>query len=182
MHRKRISSWTRRSPSSLSTHWQCAVESTPGHGFSCSLPSFPVVLLFNKAGHCSGHLWLPHSAAGWIPLWADRETEQLLANSSQVLCCKGRKEKRVESDKVSCSGTETQVAENHSPLAFMLRSEGSRSTLQTRTVGSFLLSPGHDTLLEKKKRSCTILVHDNSVLRVFCRDQVYNSRDIDLTV
>lgn len=43
-------------------------KSTPGHGFSCSLPSFPILLLFNKAGHCSDHLWLPLSAAVWIPL------------------------------------------------------------------------------------------------------------------
>lgn len=35
-----------------------AVESTPGHEFSCSLPSFPILLLFNKAGHCSGNIWL----------------------------------------------------------------------------------------------------------------------------
>lgn len=28
------------------------------HQFSYSLPSFPILLLFNKAGHCSGNLWL----------------------------------------------------------------------------------------------------------------------------
>lgn len=154
MHRKCISSQTQRSPMSLSTHWHCAVESTPGHRFSCSLPSFPILLLFNKAGHCSGHLWLPRSAAVWIPLQADRETEQLLANSSWVLCRKGRKgekkEKKLESEKVSCSGTETRIRENHSPLAFTSRSEGSQCALQTRTAGSLLLSRGHDTLLEKK--------------------------------
>lgn len=35
-----------------------AVEPTPGHKFSYSLPPVPNLLLFNKAGHCSGNLWL----------------------------------------------------------------------------------------------------------------------------
>lgn len=100
MHRNSISSWTQRS---LSTHWhplilQCAGESTLGQGFSCSLPSFPASLLFNRAGHCCGYLWLPHSAAARVPLRADRETEQLLTNSTErsATAAERRKKQKVK--------------------------------------------------------------------------------------
>lgn len=114
MHRKHISSWTQSSPRFLSTHWQHAVE------FSYSLPSFPILLLFNKAGHCSGNLWLQLSG------YLCRQTGKWNSCSQRAAECSDtkageekKKKKEVESEKVSCSGTETQVGENHSPPVFI---------------------------------------------------------------
>lgn len=126
---------------------QPAVESTPGHEFSYSLPSFPILLLFNKAGHCSGNLPVQ------LPGYSCRQTGKQNSCSQRAAECsvaKAEGKKKVESEKVSCSGTENQVGENHSPPEFMLQLEGSQSALQTRRAGSVLLSLEHNTLLEKK--------------------------------
>lgn len=104
---------------------------TPGHKFSCSLPSFPILLLFNKAGHCSDHLWLPLSAAVWIWLQADRETNSCSQTAAEGSVTKV--ERKIKKKKVLCSGTETQVGENHSPLAFTLYSEGCQRHISSVT-------------------------------------------------
>ena len=150
-HRKSTSSWARRLPRSLRTYWQYAVESTPGHRLSCSLPSFPVCYFLTQPGiapatsgchtvRLSGHCC--------------RQTGKQSSCSPTAAECrrKGRKGggKKAESEKASCSETKAWVGENHSPPVPMLRSEGSQSALQTRTAGSFLLPLEHDTLLEIK--------------------------------
>lgn len=131
MHRKCISSWTQKPPRSLSTHRQCAVESTP------EVTGFPAL---SQLCYFLTKLWQPHSAAG-LGTTAGRQGNSTAAHKQQLSALSQRRGVgEGESENISCSGTETWVQENHSPLKFTLHSEGSHSALQTRTSGSFLLS------------------------------------------
>lgn len=158
MHRKCISSWTQKSPRSLSTHRQCAVESTPGHGFSCS---FPTSLLFNKALAATQCSWSRNNC---------RQTGKQNSCSQTAAECSVTKEKK-KKKKVKMSHAlelkpEWERTTAHWHTCYTLRDP---SALQTRTAGLFLLSLEHGK--RPKQWSCTVFVHDNVVLRVFCWDQ-----------